>query len=77
MRTANNTISSLLLLFIVANPMIQRLTKLRSTIRVMLKIAEDNGETTKQDAIDNAIPSASRSRGSPFTVLARNDDLDT
>ena len=30
----------------------------------MLKIAEDNGETTKQDAIDNAIPSASRSRGS-------------
>ena len=43
----------------------------------MLKIIEDNGETTEQDAIDNTIPSASRSHSSPSTILARNNDLDT
>jgi hypothetical protein len=75
-RTANDTVSSLLLLFTVANPMIQRLTKLRSTMRVMLEITEDNRETTEQDAVDNAVPSASRSRGGPSTILARNNDLD-
>jgi hypothetical protein len=46
-------------------------------MRVILKIAKDNRETIKQDAIDNTIPSTSRSHSGPFTILARNNNLDT
>ena len=76
MRTANNTISSLFSLFIAANSVVQRLTKLRSAVRVMLEIAEDNEETGDQDAVDHAAQSASRSRGGPSAALARNYKLD-
>jgi len=41
----------------------------------MLKIAENNGETTKQDAIDNTILTTSRSHDSPSIILARNNNL--
>ena len=46
MRTVNNTVSSLFSLFIAINSVVQRLTKLRSTMWVMLEIIEDNEETS-------------------------------